>query len=116
MARTGRTPRPVDRHPTRIRYRRILVIARSPGKGRLTEPTAGAQTRLRFWTPLGDASYPAIATVSRSGIVWCVLAGDTRRELGQVVGHREPRRFVDDKRVRVGADAGVVVKRRQRDT
>jgi hypothetical protein len=36
--------------------------------------------------------------------------------LGQVVGDREPRRFVDDERVCVGADAGVVVERRQRDT
>ena len=29
-----------------------------------------------------------------------VLAGDTRRVLGQIVGDREPRRLVDDKRVR----------------
>src|SRR5690242_16621449 len=27
-----------------VRYRRILVIARSPAKGRLTEPIAGAQS------------------------------------------------------------------------
>src|SRR5215469_7402168 len=38
-----------------------------------------------------------------------------RRVLGQIVGDREPRRLIDDKRVRVGADAGIIVKRRQRD-
>ena len=38
-----------------------------------------------------------------------VLAGDTRRVLGQIVGDREPRRLVDDKRVRGGADAGIIV-------
>ena len=35
--------------------------------------------------------------------------------LGKVVGDHEPRRLVDDKRVRVGAEAGVVVKRNRRD-
>jgi hypothetical protein len=40
-------------------------------------------------------------------MVWCVLAGDTRWVLGKVFGDREPRRLVDDKRVRVGAEAGV---------
>jgi hypothetical protein len=34
--------------------------------------------------------------------------------LGQIVGDRKPRRLVDDKRVRVGAEAGVVVERGQR--
>ena len=66
--------------------------------------------------PFGDANYPAIAAIGRSGIVRCVLAGDTRRVLGQVVGDREPRCLVDDKRVCVGADAGIIVERRQRDT
>jgi hypothetical protein len=50
-----------------------------------------------------------------SGIVRCVLARDTRRALGQTVRDREPRRPVDDKGVRVGAEAGVVVERGQRD-
>jgi hypothetical protein len=53
--------------------------------------------------------------IGRSGIVWCVLAGDTRWVLGKAVGDREPRRLVDDKRVRVGTEAGVVVERSQRD-
>src|SRR4029077_11316821 len=53
--------------------------------------------------------------VGLSGIVRSVLGGDTRRVLRQIVGDREPRRLVYDKRVRVGADAGIVVKRRQRD-
>src|SRR5580704_4126297 len=52
--------------------------------------------------------------IGRSAIVWCVLAGDTRWVLGKVVGDREPRRLVDDKRVRVGTEAGVVVERSQR--
>jgi hypothetical protein len=39
---------------------------------------------------LGDASYPAIAAIGWSGIVWCVLAGDTRGVLRQVIGDREP--------------------------
>jgi hypothetical protein len=34
--------------------------------------------------------------------------------IGQIVGDREPPRLVDDKRVRVGAEAGVVVERGQR--
>jgi hypothetical protein len=41
--------------------------------------------------------------------------GDARRVLGQIVGNREPPRLVDDKRVRVGADAGIIIERRQRD-
>ena len=60
--------------------------------------------------PLGR-ELSAIAAIGRSGIVRCILAGDTRWVLGQVVGDREPRCFVDDKRVCVGADAGVVVER-----
>jgi len=54
--------------------------------------------------------------IGRSGIVWCVLAGDTRWVLGKVIGDCEPRRLVDDKRVRVGAEAGIVVERSQSDT
>ena len=38
-----------------------------------------------------------------------VLAGDT------IVGDREPQRLVDDECERVGADAGIIVERRQRD-
>src|SRR5580704_18673245 len=53
--------------------------------------------------------------IGRSAIVWCVLAGDTRWVLGKVVDDREPPRLVDDKRVRVGTEAGVVVERSQRD-
>ena len=51
-----------------------------------------------------------------SGIGRCVLIGDTPRVFGQVVSDCEPRRFVDDKRVRVGANVGIFVERRQRDT
>src|SRR6516165_10871526 len=106
------------------RNRRISPVPVRPGEGPLSEPRAGAQLGGGDWSscsfatldPFGDASYPAIAAIGRSGIVRWVLAGDTRRILGQVVGDREPRRFVDDKRVCVGADAGVVVERRQRDT
>ena len=39
----------------------------------------------------------------------------SRSVLGQIVGDREPRRLVDDKRVRVGAYAGIIVERHQRD-
>ena len=63
--------------------------------------------------PLGR-ELSAIAAIGRSGIVRCILAGDTRWVLGQIVGDREPWRLVDDKRVRVGAEAGVVVERGQR--
>src|SRR5215472_11549949 len=58
---------------------------------------------------------PQSRAIGRSGIVESVLAGDARRVLRQIVGDREPRRLVDDKRVRVGADAGIIVERRQRD-
>src|SRR5260370_864471 len=74
--------------------------------------------RLRISAPHIAATIPAdgrTAVIGRSGIVWCVLAGDTRWVLGKVVGDREPRRLVDDKRVRVGTEAGVVVERSQRD-
>ena len=37
------------------------------------------------------------------------MAGDT------IVGDREPQRLVDDECVRVGADVGIIVERRQRD-
>src|SRR5262249_8263074 len=38
-----------------------------------------------------------------------------RRILGQIIGDGEPRRFVDDKRMRIWPNARIVVKRRQRD-
>ena len=51
---------------------------------------------------------PQPRAIGQPGNMGSVLAGDT------IVGDREPRRFVDDKRVRVGAEAGVVVERGQR--
>ena len=54
--------------------------------------------------------------IGRSGIVGSALAGDNHLVLGQIVGDREPRRLVNDKRVRVGADAWLFVEWRQRDT
>ena len=52
---------------------------------------------------------PQSRAIGRPGIVGSVLAGDT------IVGDREPQRLVDDECVRVGADAGIIVERRQRD-
>jgi hypothetical protein len=42
MAGTGRTPRPVDRHPTKVRYRRVSPVAAHSDDRLLSEPTAGA--------------------------------------------------------------------------
>ena len=73
-------------------------------------------------SPPDNAAEPGIAggdgqsrAIGRSGIVGSVLAGDTRRVLGQIVGDREPRHLVDNKRVRLGAGAGIIIERRQRD-
>ena len=50
---------------------------------------------LQCWSPSTKAVVGQSAGHGRSGIVRCVLAGDTRRVLGQVVCDREPGRLVD---------------------
>src|ERR1700730_12901562 len=88
-----------------------------PLSARLARSPASRRTSLHRTTSRRSAwrREPQSRAIARSGIVGSVLAGDTRRLLGQIVGDREPRRLVDDKRVRVGADAGIIIERRQRD-
>src|SRR5215472_8273269 len=75
---------------------RISPVPLLPGEG----PSPNSRRRAWRREPISRAS-------RRSGIVRSVLARDTRRVLGQIVGDREPRRLVDNKCVRVGADARI---------
>jgi hypothetical protein len=58
---------------------------------------------------------PSPAQIHRYAHCACILAGDTGRVLGQIIGRHEPQRLIDDKPVCVGAGAGVIVERRRRD-
>jgi hypothetical protein len=98
-------------------FRRISALFMRPGQGPFTETRAAvcpAQWKLIFMLVCDRAhsAKRAIAAIGRLGIVQRILAGNTRGILGQFVGDREPGRLVDDKRVRVGAEAGIVIKRR----
>src|SRR5438132_12162782 len=83
---------------------------------RLARPPAARRRSLHRTTSRRSAwlREPQSRAIGRSGIVESVLAGNTRRVSGQLVGDRKPRRLVNDKRVRVGPDAGIIVERRQR--